>query len=330
MSTSAPLLPPYDPSATSPLSTFLIINTKPPHYGISSAAMASPISPHLKKLHINYFSLRQQHQHHRIMGMGTTKYRTSRISFPAARTMKKLNGDRRDQYGAAAAPSGSGSNSSSTDSDEQDPPSIILIEQFYESINDGDAKKLGELISDDCYYEDEAFLDPFKGKKQVMEYLTQLSKSMGKNVKFIIDRTFHGLHHTVGVLWHLDWRKTEIPFTRGCGFFDCGNHGGKLVIEKAYILVESPLKPGMSAVSLLKTVSTTFDRFPVVAEKFLQFQHELIAWVVIIFNKFVKPFVLPLLLPVLIYYFNIWKLLWKHSRKLIGYVLRKIFFPFPF
>ncbi|XWS48894.1 hypothetical protein CRYUN_Cryun13aG0115900 [Craigia yunnanensis] len=117
------------------------------------------------------------------------------------------------------------------------------IKHFYMCINEKNLKKLGGYISEDCYIKDCSFFIPFNGKKEVMHFFDLFMRSMGQNVKVIIEHVCEGDDFTAGVEWHLEWKQTEVPFTRGCSFYECFEEGEKLVIKKALIVIESPIKP---------------------------------------------------------------------------------------
>ncbi|XVE57938.1 hypothetical protein DITRI_Ditri04bG0129700 [Diplodiscus trichospermus] len=148
------------------------------------------------------------------------------------------------------------------------PPSAAdTIKHFYMCINNKNLKKLGDYISEDCYIEDCSFFNPFNGKKEVMHFFDLLMRSMGRNVKFIIEHVCdEDDEFTAGVNWHLEWKQTQVPFTRGCSFYECSEEGGKLVIKKALIVIESPIKPGGMVLVLLKNVTAIFDEFPHAAQ----------------------------------------------------------------
>ncbi|MBA0689729.1 hypothetical protein Goari_007445 [Gossypium aridum] len=124
------------------------------------------------------------------------------------------------------------------------PSAADTIKDFYMCINEKNLKGLEGYISEDCYIEDCSFYNPFNGKREVFHFFYLLMESMGQNVKFIIEHICEGDSFTAGVNWHLEWKQTRIPFTRGCSFYECSEEGEILVIKKARIIIESPLKPG--------------------------------------------------------------------------------------
>ncbi|KAK7860759.1 hypothetical protein CFP56_033176 [Quercus suber] len=140
------------------------------------------------------------------------------------------------------------------------------INKFYTSINSKDLDDLREIISEDCYFEECSFPRPFEGKKEVMQFLEELTESMGENVKFSFGHICEGDEYTAGVKWHLEWKKSQIPFTRGSSFFECSKGGDGIIIKKAQVVIESPIKPGSLVLTLLKTVTSLFDEFPKATE----------------------------------------------------------------
>ncbi|XP_040987958.1 uncharacterized protein LOC121235670 isoform X1 [Juglans microcarpa x Juglans regia] len=169
------------------------------------------------------------------------------------------------------------------------------INRFYTCINEKNLKQLREIISEDCYIEDCSFPQPFQGKKEFMQFLEQLTACMGQNVKFTIGPVCEGDELAAGVKWHLEWKKKQIPFTRGCSFFECSKKGERIIIEKAQFVIESPFKPGGFALILLKTVTSLFDDFPKATEWFLRSPHVIVQWALRIYAILVAPFINPLL-----------------------------------
>ncbi|XP_059443094.1 uncharacterized protein LOC132175239 [Corylus avellana] len=178
------------------------------------------------------------------------------------------------------------------------------INKFYTSINEKNLKELSEFISEDCYIEDCSFPQPFNGKKEIMHFYEQLTASMGQNVKFSIGHVCEGDENTAGVQWHLEWKQSQIPFTRGCSFFEYSKHGERIIIKKAQVVIESPVKPGGFVLILFKTVTSLFDDFPRITEWFLRSPHVIFQLIMKIYNMVLAPFINPLLTG----YIQIWNL----------------------
>ncbi|XP_019420811.1 PREDICTED: uncharacterized protein LOC109330991 [Lupinus angustifolius] len=169
------------------------------------------------------------------------------------------------------------------------------VDQFYTCINEKKLTQLSKYLSNDAYFDDYAFTKPFQGKKAVMHFLEQLSTSMGQNVKFRVRHICEGENFTAAANWHLEWKKEQIPFTRGCTFFKLSKEGDNIIIRRAEVLIESPIKPGSIVLTLLKTMTSLFDDFPKATQWFLRSPHAVINWIMKIYNIFVAPFLTPLL-----------------------------------
>ncbi|XP_061989035.1 uncharacterized protein LOC133707474 isoform X2 [Rosa rugosa] len=137
------------------------------------------------------------------------------------------------------------------------------INDFYKCINEKNLKQLGHYISSECCIEECSFSTPLQGKKVIMNFFEELTAAMGNNIKFSIQHVCEGGDQlTAAANWHMEWKDKQIPFTRGCSFFEYSKEGEKLIIKKAQIVIESPIKPGHLVLSLLKAVTSLFDGFP--------------------------------------------------------------------
>ncbi|KAL0913223.1 hypothetical protein M5K25_016667 [Dendrobium thyrsiflorum] len=192
-------------------------------------------------------------------------------------------------------------------------PLINLVKNFYEHLNNKDMKKLNELLDSSCIFEDLAFPSPFKEKQAVYHFLEELATAMGQNVRFRIDDVYEEGKQNAGARWHLEWNERIIPFTKGCSFFYCSEKSSSLLIKKACVFVESPVKPGAIVLDLLRFVTLFFDKFPKLAVWFLEKPHVLFQFVM----KAYKIFLEPLLLPILVYYTH----LWKYAARLLSYAI---------
>ncbi|KAJ4712023.1 Nuclear transport factor 2 (NTF2) family protein [Melia azedarach] len=150
------------------------------------------------------------------------------------------------------------------------------IREFYACINKKNLNQLNTYFSDDCWFEDCSFPKPFQGRKEVMNFFEKLVTSMGQNVKFSVEHVCEGDEFTAGVNWHLEWKNTQVPFTRGCSFYECSIEGERLLIKKARVVIESPIKPGGIVLTLFKNVTSLFDDFPKAAEWFLSSPHKIL------------------------------------------------------
>lgn len=170
-----------------------------------------------------------------------------------------------------------------------------IVDQYYTCINDKELRQLREYISEDACFDDYAFTQPFHGKEEVMRFLDQLTDCMGRNVKFRVKHIYEGDDLTAAASWHLEWKRKQIPFTRGCTFFKLSKEGQNMIIWRADVLIESPIKPGSVVLTLLKKVTSIFDDFPSVTEWFLKSPQAILSWILKIYNIFVTPWLTPLL-----------------------------------
>lgn len=198
-----------------------------------------------------------------------------------------------------------------------------IAKHFYRSINCKDLYQLEGCFAEDCVFEDLAFPFPFQGVQAIEIFLKDLIAAMGDNVRFVlqnIEGDLTGNSSTAAVIWHMEWKGKMIPFTRGFSFFECQPNGEQLVIKKARIIVESPIKPGKFVLELLKIVTSIFDKFPNLTEKFLQKPYAVIQYL----NKIYKATLEPFILPILIYYSHLWELLVNTLKHFIAFVIKII------
>ncbi|CAN4127316.1 unnamed protein product [Withania somnifera] len=124
------------------------------------------------------------------------------------------------------------------------------IKKFYSSINNKDMNQLGYI----------------KLMQEALEFLGKLTICMGKKTEFCIEHIYEGVDLTIVVNWHLEWNKKEVPFTRGCSCYELSRDGEELVIRKAQVIVESPIKPGSLALEAFQKVISVCDAFPETTE----------------------------------------------------------------
>ncbi|KAK4365412.1 hypothetical protein RND71_016770 [Anisodus tanguticus] len=176
------------------------------------------------------------------------------------------------------------------------------IKKFYTSINNKDMNHLALLIAKDCFFDDFSYTKPFRGKKEAMKFLGQLTTCMGKNTEFCIEHIYEGVDLTTVVNWHLEWNKKQVPFTRGCSCYELSRDGEELVIRKAQVIIESPIKPGSLALEVFHKVISVGDAFPEAAEwLFLTGPHLLVT----IYNIALRPSIHP----ILAWYHKLWNII---------------------
>nr|GMC98072.1 uncharacterized protein LOC109147681 isoform X2 [Ipomoea batatas] len=167
--------------------------------------------------------------------------------------------------------------------------SLQTIKAFYSSINTKDLKSLKALLSEDCFFDDFSFPAPFQGKK---------------NMEFSIDHICEGVDQTAVVNWHLEWKKKQVPFTRGCSYYELSREGERLVIKKAQVIIESPVKPGGLALTMFKAITSVFDAFPDATERFLRSPYVMFQLLLNIYKTVLGP----MLSPVVSWYIKLMKL----------------------
>ncbi|KAJ0104951.1 hypothetical protein Patl1_17671 [Pistacia atlantica] len=157
------------------------------------------------------------------------------------------------------------------------------------------------------------FLNHLRGKRKLCNSFEQLMASMGQNVKFNVEHICEDDELTAGVNWHLEWKRAYIPFTRGCSFYECSTEGDRLLIKKARVVIESPIKPGGIVLTLLKNLTSLFDDFPKTTEWLLKSPQVIIQYIVKIYTMFLAAFINPIVTG----YIN----MWNFVIRLLGFAL---------
>ncbi|CAN6461955.1 unnamed protein product [Victoria cruziana] len=133
---------------------------------------------------------------------------------------------------------------------------------------------------------------------------------MGSSVRLVVEDEYRSYGQSMVILaWHMEWRGKHIPFTRAHSFFECEADGERQRIKKVRVLIEWPLKLGDLALRFLEAVTSLFERFPGPAERFLQNPSAPIAWLLRIYNTFIKPVVWPAFSRVILFYTKLWNFL---------------------
>ncbi|MCD7472716.1 hypothetical protein HAX54_014045 [Datura stramonium] len=175
------------------------------------------------------------------------------------------------------------------------------IKKFYSSINNKDMYQLALLIAEDCFFDDFSYTQPFRGRKEALKFLEQLTTCMGKNTEFCIEHIYEGVDLTTVVNWHLEWNKKQVPCTRGCSCYELSRDGEELVIRKAQVIIESPIKPGSLVLVLFQKVISVCDAFPEAAEWLFRMSPQLLRS---IYNIALRPSIRP----ILAWYSKLWSI----------------------
>lgn len=193
------------------------------------------------------------------------------------------------------------------------------IRKLYSSINNKDLNQLALIISEDCFFDDFSFPQSFQGKKEALKFLEQLTTSMGQNTEFSIDNIYEGVDLTAIVDWHLEWKKKEVPSSRGCSYYELSRDGEKLLIKNAQVITESSMTPKILA--LFNMVTSVYDYIRDVATRFVK-SHQVAYQVLLNSYKFV---VQPLISPILAWYKKLWTLALTFvgfSTKLVQFIIK--------
>ncbi|KAM3359424.1 hypothetical protein P3S68_019134 [Capsicum galapagoense] len=175
------------------------------------------------------------------------------------------------------------------------------IKKFYSSINNKDLNQLALLISEDCFIDDFSFPQSFQGRKEALKFLEQLTTSMGQNTELSIDNIYEGVDLTATVNWHLEWKKKEVPFSRGCSYYELSRDREQLLIKNAQVITESSMKPKVLA--LFNMFTSLFDDFPEIVTRFAK-NHQ-VAYQVLLntYKNVLQPLIIS---PILAWYKKLW------------------------
>lgn len=142
-----------------------------------------------------------------------------------------------------------------------------IVREFYSRINNRELDFVGELIAENCVYEDLVFPQPFVGRKDIIDFFKKFSDATSTDLQFVIDDITSQDSSAVGVTWHLEWRGKPFPFSKGCSFYRCEIFNGKRQIIYGRDSVEPATKPGDLALVAIKAVTSLLDRFPQLADR---------------------------------------------------------------
>ncbi|XP_022133957.1 uncharacterized protein LOC111006367 isoform X2 [Momordica charantia] len=122
-----------------------------------------------------------------------------------------------------------------------------VVRDFYGGINRRDLTSVHHLIADNCVYEDLIFSRPFVGREDILLFFKKFNDSISKDLQFVIDDISTEDSSAVGVLWHLEWKGKEFPFSKGCSFYRLVIADGNRQIIYGRDSVEPAIKPGEMA-----------------------------------------------------------------------------------
>eukprot|EP00252_Welwitschia_mirabilis_P019225 TRINITY_DN4393_c0_g1_i1.p1 TRINITY_DN4393_c0_g1~~TRINITY_DN4393_c0_g1_i1.p1 ORF type:complete len:234 (-),score=34.08 TRINITY_DN4393_c0_g1_i1:344-1045(-) len=143
-----------------------------------------------------------------------------------------------------------------------------IVKEFYSAINNHELDKVEPLLADNCVYEDLVYPKPFVGKQSIMDFFKKFTDNTSMDLRFVIDDISREDSSAAGVMWHLEWRGKHFPFSKGCSFYRCDIINGTRKIIYARDCVEAVTKPGSMTLVILKALTSLFERFPKIAERF--------------------------------------------------------------
>lgn len=97
--------------------------------------------------------------------------------------------------------------------------SLTLPEQYFEAWNQRDMKKAVSLFADTVEYNDLAFPKPFVGKKKLEAHLLVCAECFPPSFSFVVDDKADAGDKLM-VRWHVENNDDELPFTRGCSYYE--------------------------------------------------------------------------------------------------------------
>lgn len=142
-----------------------------------------------------------------------------------------------------------------------------VVRKFYDGINRRDLASVDDLISLNCIYEDLVFPRPFIGRKAILEFFKQFMDSISTDLQFAIDDISEEDACAVGVTWHLDWKGKPFPFSKGCSFYRLDVVNGQRQIVYGRDCVEPAIKPGETALVIIRGVTWLLQKFPYLADR---------------------------------------------------------------
>ena len=135
---------------------------------------------------------------------------------------------------------------------------LTLPEQYFEAWNERDIKKACSVFAENVEYDDTAFPAPFTGKEALDKHLNTCVKCFPPSMSFVVDDTINGGDKLM-LRWHAENNDQELPFTRGCSFYEVKQ--GKIV--KGVDVVEPAVfKTGGASLLLKSMVSEPIRLFP--------------------------------------------------------------------
>jgi ketosteroid isomerase-like protein len=103
---------------------------------------------------------------------------------------------------------------------------MTLPEQYFEAWNRRDMKAAVSVFADTVEYDDLAFPKPFVGKEKLEAHLLVCAECFPPSFSFVVDDKADAGDKLM-VRWHVENNGDELPFTRGCSYYEIED--GKIV-----------------------------------------------------------------------------------------------------
>mmetsp|Transcript_2791 Transcript_2791/g.3751 ORF Transcript_2791/g.3751 Transcript_2791/m.3751 type:complete len:628 (+) Transcript_2791:104-1987(+) len=95
---------------------------------------------------------------------------------------------------------------------------------YFEAWNRRDMGAAVSVFADDVTYDDTAFPVPFEGKEKLEKHLLLCADCFPKSFSFKVDDCLDA-GDAVCVKWHVENNGQQLPFTRGCSFYEINKQG---------------------------------------------------------------------------------------------------------
>ncbi|XP_030533414.1 uncharacterized protein LOC115742982 [Rhodamnia argentea] len=128
---------------------------------------------------------------------------------------------------------------SSSLGNEEDHRALEAVLKLYTAIQNKNLRELSDILGDECRCVCNfiPFCQAFQGKKQVLAFFSNLIKTLGNNIEFVVQPTTHdGM--SIGVAWKLEWKET-VPLGKGFSFHICQIYQGRVLIRNVEMFMES-------------------------------------------------------------------------------------------
>jgi|UniRef100_A0A8J9X8B5 ketosteroid isomerase-like protein len=160
---------------------------------------------------------------------------------------------------------------------------LSLPEKYFAAWNRRDMSSAVALFADTVTYDDTAFPEPFSGKTNLSSHLYKCSNAFPSTFTFQVDKVADA-GDRISVLWHVENDGDDLPFTRGCSFYNVDTKRNE-ILDGIDFVEPGPIKLGGFHL-LVSTVRTNLEREPA---RYLP----LISWIAYIYIVFFSNGILP-------------------------------------